>query len=212
MVYEDYRKAALKHLKTCEFMIENIHRVPQSDILHNQVSIAEWENNIIRNIFYLCGYVIEATVNYSIYKINYGISRLSDDVIDLNEYAGWTIPHGRFRRRCGICFRLPDTQYMLLNCRYEYFIGSHDYGKNIEYLRLKRNSPRLQALFPQRGNVNGNKNAQLFYLWKVNQRYQTDATNSQPTTITNSISITPSEITEYFFFTERIYSELPSLI
>ncbi|WPV69206.1 hypothetical protein [Chitinophaga sp. LS1] len=83
MIYEDYRKSALKHLKTCEFMLENLDKIPAVDNLDG-LSKEEWKNHVLRNIFYLTGYAAEGIINYCIYKLAYGIRGNNLDIERLN--------------------------------------------------------------------------------------------------------------------------------
>lgn len=58
MVYEDYYKVASKHLRTCEYMKDHL----------NTVTNPQKRDAILRNIYYLSGYIIEGVINYLIYK------------------------------------------------------------------------------------------------------------------------------------------------
>lgn len=124
MIYEDYRKSALKHLKTCEFMIDNLHNIVDNDSL-DELTKSEWESHILRNIYYLCGYVIEGVVNYSIYKKLRFSTAL--DVKTLAEHNLRRIDSS-FRYNTGVCF----NRFQQGNAGVWYYsIHDHNYVKNI---------------------------------------------------------------------------------
>lgn len=207
MVYEDYRKSALKHLKTCEYMIENLHRINENDMLDG-LTKSEWKSHVLRNIYYLCGYAIEGVLNYCIYKIAFTSGRSGNDIRNLNEYTGWyTYDNYGNRRNCAISFRIrPNPR--LSNSKYEYQIATHDYCSNQEYI-VKKVGPSASSIFPRRSTRNANKIAELYYSWQVSMRYQTDSThfNPPPTLIFNE-----EDIINYFIFVkEEIYSKLPAI-
>ncbi len=58
MKYTEFRKAAFRHLKTCECLIAKIN----SDDCKNS------KNEILVNIFYLSGYVIECSLKYVLFS------------------------------------------------------------------------------------------------------------------------------------------------
>ena len=194
MIYEDYRKAALKHLKTCEFMIDNLKNIDTNDTLDN-LSKIERKNYILRDIYYLCGYIIEGVVNYCIYKnINTYRQNPNGDVNNLNENIS------SINSRVSFFGRRNNPRL--------YIISSHQYAKNIEVLK---------HMFSQRFNripiINQRRNSQdkisvMFYDWNVNMRYQTDNTNFT----TTNLSYDENDIIDYFIFVrDDIYIKLPLL-
>ncbi len=209
MVYADYQKSALKHLKTCEYMLENLHKMTENDIMNNlfdnqsgQVTNQtkeERENHILREVYYLLGYVLEGTINYCIYKeLNFPQNQ---NVEFLDE------PYNRSR---GICFRLPEPNTS--NLWYDYFISNHNYTKNIEMLERRSNGINTFMSNLRSFNINMDpvsyKNYQLFRNWEVKQRYQTDNTNFNPN---QNLAYNKTEITEFLFFVYYIYRKLPTL-
>lgn len=207
MVYEDYRKSALKHLKTCEYMIENLYRIGENDILDG-LSKSEWKSHILRNIYYLCGYAIEGVINYCIYKIAFTSKRSGDNIENLNDYTGWnTYAYQGKKRKCAICFsKRPKT--ILADSIYKYNIASHNYSLNQEYI-VKKIGSRANSILPIRSSRSKNKIAELYYSWQVRFRYQTDTTNFSPPP---ALVFNEEDIINFFIFVkEEIYSKLPAI-
>ncbi|NJL14788.1 MAG: hypothetical protein HC913_18500 [Microscillaceae bacterium] len=125
MVYEDYRKAALKHLKTCEYMIDNLGKISNDDTLDG-LAKQERKEHILREIYYLLGYVLEGVVCYCIYKKvstyqsnpNKNIYDLDDDVSSV----ATSIPnaHIAFHKKNST----PSKTYI-------YFLSTHKYANYI---------------------------------------------------------------------------------
>ncbi len=79
MIYRDFRIAANRHLQTCKYMCEFLNCKP------NESEKA----NIITDIYYLSGYVIECIIKYAIYDyIKYDPKA---DVADLT-------PEGKYKQ------------------------------------------------------------------------------------------------------------------
>lgn len=200
MVYEDYRKAALKHLKTCEFMIESLGNLDDDDTLDN-LSKEERKDYILRDIYYLCGYVIEGIVNYCIYK-KIAIYRQNPnrDVKDLcNEnITNSSIKLGFFKK-----FYNPRG----IDIIHTHFISSHRYDKNIDI--LKRLLPLNRIPVISRRRDRNDKMSIMFYDWKVEMRYQTNDTTFANHT---NLNYDEEDITDFFIFIkEEIYNNLPLL-
>ncbi len=82
MVYKDYRTVANRHLQTCKYMCKCL----DSDI--GKLNETE-KANILTNIYYLSGYVIECIIKYAIY--DYLQYDAKADVADL-------IPEGKYKQ------------------------------------------------------------------------------------------------------------------
>lgn len=73
MVYEDYKTASIRHLRTCQHLCQNLGQVQNTQV----------KKHILANIYYLSGYVIECIINYAIYDlVSYS---KTEDVKQLNE-------------------------------------------------------------------------------------------------------------------------------
>lgn len=132
MVYDDYRKSALKHLKTCEYMIENLHTITENDTL-DRLTKEERKNHILRDIYYLLGYVIEGVVNYCIYKsLNYNNANDVENLA-IHDLSGY-FNNQYFRRNTGVCF---NYHRQGSNVGFYYSINNHNYAKNIEILKTR---------------------------------------------------------------------------
>ena len=204
MTYEDYRKTSLKHLKTCEYMIQNLHNISDNDSLDG-LTKSQWKGHILRNIYYLCGYAIEGIVNYCIYKkVGYPIADNIESLkIDkLREHGtNFNFPLNR-----GLCFNWnkqgdKDVFY--------YSINNHNFQKNIKFLSFIEPSKfnHLQVVNnPRNPSI---KNSVLFYDWNVKIRYQSEETNYQPDP---KLELIEDEILDYFIFVrDELYSKLPTL-
>ena len=206
MIYEDYRKSALKHLKTCEFMIDNLQNIIDNDTIDG-LSIAESKSHILRNIYYLCGYAIEGVVNYCVYKnVTAFQSNRNKDINELDEDVSSIA--GQYRgKNIGLCFRFPNTKPLGLS--YKYVIGNHQYAENIEFLKFIFPTAFNNIKVINRPKDATNKLSVMFYDWKVNMRYQTDVTNFNPNP---RLVYNEDEILDFFIFVrDDIYSKLPLL-
>lgn len=197
MVYEDYRKSALKHLKTCEYMLENLHHVPDSDLLDG-LTRDEWKNHILRNIYYLCGYAIEGIVNYCIYK-QLRFSSTSD--VKTLQNDNLRSLSSSFRRNTGICFNRFQQGSSGI---WYYTIHNHNYIKNIEILKTTISNFNTIAIV-SRPKDPLLKTSLLYYDWDVEMRYQTDSPIL-------ALTYDEEDILNFFIFVkEEIYSKLPTL-
>ena len=68
MEYKQYKISASKHLQTCEYMIANLSHEKLTKI------------QVLRNIYYLCGYTFEGLINFWIFKllISEGLMKSTD--------------------------------------------------------------------------------------------------------------------------------------
>jgi len=200
MVYEDFRKAALKHLKTCQFMIENLNNISE-----------DWERkDILRNIYYLGGYVIECSINYRIYKESRryrkdpsrNIEKLSEYLKPKGKLAGGRV---RFYEK-----KNPPTDYK---------ISGHHYPKYKEVLEHLLPPQKLGKMPVLADKVNlKNPVSVLFYSWRVTFRYQTDDTHFQPSSENSGekqifdefakINYDEDRIKEFVRLAESLYIEL----
>jgi len=57
MIYKDFRVAANRHLQTCQYMVGCLTKLK-----------TEERQNILDNIYYLSGYVIECIIKFAIYE------------------------------------------------------------------------------------------------------------------------------------------------
>ncbi len=182
MIYEDYRKVALKKLKTCR-------RLEKS---YSRISSNQEKNDILRSIYYLSGYILEGTINYSIYKVL--AFQSNQDVKKLNKFfdSGKKISFFKHQQ----------------NIRNSYYIQNHDFMRNIDILKIRL--PSRFATIPVLNN--GSQNPRIYSLllnWNVQVRYQTQSTNYQPF---NFETYSENEIFAFLNFAEEIYKKLPQIV
>ncbi len=199
MIYEDYLKVALKHLRTCEYLRDNLSKVQN----------IEKKDAILRNLYYLCGYVLEGIINYGIYKTYYN-STPNRTVQPLF----WQIP----RTRDWACYNFPSpydaTRYSVPpNKRdYKYRIASHEYMRNKEIIISKLNiinSTQFRHINILRSPTHSSSTiARLFHQWNVNTvRYESSTTSTR-----SSINYNETDIVAFFEFVKETYRVLPTLL
>lgn len=64
MKYTEYKKSAKRHLDTCGHLIKTLNSV-QAKTTHSQ---QECQNNLILNVFYLSGYVVECILKFTFFQ------------------------------------------------------------------------------------------------------------------------------------------------
>lgn len=200
MIYEDYRKSALKHLKTCEYMIDNLNTIAEDDKLDG-LTKSEWKDHILRNIYYLCGYVIEGIVNYCIYKKLRFSNTANIKTFEEHNLRSFS---SSFLLDTGVCFnRFQQGRKGI----YYYSIHDHNFAKNMDV--LKRIIPNIRTVdIVNNPKDMTNKSSILYYDWTVERRYQTDNTHFCPTII----NINEEEILNFFIFVrEEIYIKMSIL-
>jgi len=101
MIYEDYKVASLRHLQTCQYMYQHLDSV--TDPIENA--------NILADIYYLSGYVMECITNYAIYK--YVKFNPQGDVQNLN---------------------YPKISFSTINQGKKYYIATHNFQRNSKIL------------------------------------------------------------------------------
>ncbi len=82
MKYTEFKKAAKRHLDTCHHLVHNLNSLPVNfpKITHAR---HEYQNNLILNVYYLSGYVIECILKYTFFQsIHYDRRK---DVENLNQ-------------------------------------------------------------------------------------------------------------------------------
>lgn len=199
MVYEDYYKVALKHLRTCEYM---------KDYLNFVVNIQK-RDAILRNIYYLSGYIIEGVVNFLIYKTinrnqpNRPVAPLFENISRIQKWVCYNYPNASHRRNNP---SLPE-QHLFLR------ITSHKFQANKEIILFKLNTIQRTDfqyidIFTENPHVRRTNLYQLFKNWSHNDiRYQTNSTTHQ----NPDIRYNEQDILEFFEFAKETYRILPTL-
>jgi len=68
--YKKYRTAARRHLDSCEYMLDYLDKISYAD--------SYCKENILADIYYLSGYIIECIVNYAIEKLELPQSKIAE--------------------------------------------------------------------------------------------------------------------------------------
>lgn len=161
MVYEDYRKAALKHLRTCKFIKDHLDNV--TDI--------ETKRDILRNLYYISGYVIECSINFRIYKAIYK-KKTTKDIEKL-----FHVLNKKGKSTDGKIVRFYSKDHPPAY----YKISGHNYPKYkavLEHLLPPKKLDKMPILVNKADLTE--PLSILFYSWRVIFRYQTDDTQFQP--------------------------------
>ncbi len=163
MVYNDYRKAALKHLKTCLFMTEHLDNITEP----------RQKRDILRNIYYIGGYVIECSINYKIYKESKRYKK--GPTRDIEKLCETLKPKGKSTEKKTVRFYSKDHPPA------DYKISGHNYPKYKEVLEYCLPAQKLgkMPILADKVDLNDPLSV-LFYSWRVVFRYQTDDTHFQP--------------------------------
>ncbi len=197
MVYEDYLKVALKHLRTCEYLKDNLSKVHQ----------VEKKDAILRNLYYLCGYVLEGVINYGIYKTYY-----HNRPNQLVQPLFWQVPS----TSDWVCYNYPSNSEKsanpTLNRYWKYRLTNHEYMRNKEIIISKLNIiNRTQFshinifLSPAHSS---STIARLFHQWNVNTiRYESSTTSTR-----SPINYNETDIIAFFEFVKETYRVLPNLL
>ena len=64
----DYKKAARRHLETCEYMLDHLDQIGQADNYE--------ESSILIDIYYLSGYIIECASSFAMISLNKQLSNI----------------------------------------------------------------------------------------------------------------------------------------
>lgn len=68
--YKEYRTAARRHLDSCEYMLDYLDKISYADSYSKE--------NILADIYYLSGYIIECIVNYAIGELGLPQSKIDE--------------------------------------------------------------------------------------------------------------------------------------
>ena len=141
MVYSEYKESALRHLQTCHFHLSRI----------NTVYEVKEREMILLNTYYLCGYIIECIMSYTIYYlIKYNPDK---EIEDLNN------DHG-----CGI--------------KYKTFFIQHKFNHKIDYIR--RHGGTKVSNIPIIGNIDVDQTAKtMIDEWSTKVRYSSKSISFQ---------------------------------
>ena len=190
MIYSDYEKASLKHLKACKTMVYAL--------VHHSASISPKDQSyLLMNIFYLSGYTLECIINYALFKEVYRRNRWSDKecvkkgfnnkgVVDKSlSFAFW-------QEKTRIIN--PKTGKSSMTNKYDHCIQHHHFWNNVTLLDNLLSGNCIPLI--------GNKKAvpphvlRIIPTWRAASRYDTHVTYKQ------------SDIFDLVDLTEKVYQEI----
>ncbi len=156
MQYEDYKTASERHLETCLKLKE----VVTNNYLNRTLSATELkkQNEILANIYYLTGYVIECIVSYGILKyIDIENIYRSKGITKLKQLNSFYSPQK-------VSYDYND-QY----CRWSIINPKHSIEKNLTFFTLEARLTGLNIRGIDK-NIDGNLN-KLIKNWNAEYRY-----------------------------------------
>lgn len=186
MQYQEYKKAALKHLKSCQAIVDYF------DHSHHSITPLS-EQYLLMNLFYLSGYTLECVINYALFnKIctknnfpkNISVKKLYDTSEKFAFYK--TIKYND--RETGLKMTFNAT----------FYIAEHNFMNNISLLKKLTPSSNL-LLIHDRQRVPSSVLA-LIRTWKTHCRYETRQNYNR------------SDIYNLIDFTDKFYREVCKVV
>lgn len=189
MLYQDYKKSAFKHLKTCESIVEAIEELK---ILKNtlQLTVAG-KMPALHNLFYLAGYVLESISTYTIYKhYNWPITKSVKEC------------DTRFSNICSFSFYQKHG--------YPYFASGHNFQDNqFEVLKVIFSNSGIPFLD---SSINVDLEIQaLFNQWKAELRYH-DFGRSYPFLFNRQLNVSERNVYGFVKISKEIYNGLLQIV
>ena len=138
MIYSDYQKASLKHLKACKTMVFALGN-------HSASISPKDKSYLLMNIFYLSGYTLECIINYALFKEVYrrnrwpekecvknGFSHKKGVVDNTLSFAFWQDKTPKLERGKEVIN--PKTGKPSMTNKYNHCIQYHDFWNNVTLL------------------------------------------------------------------------------
>lgn len=188
---EHYKQAAERHLDTC-LNLKEIIQQKYNDTVLSATKEKELQE-LLFNIYYLSGYIIECSLNYSILKfINFG--RIKRTNSRIRDYKQLQSRHRNNQYNVSFSYRDRNADYALWQ-------PAHKFQLNINFFV---EGSKMSGIDHIRG-INGNpirpiNVKKLFYDWNVEYRYETKGK------ILNS-----NDIFAFLDFAMEIFTELENL-
>jgi hypothetical protein len=194
--YVDYKTAALRHLMTCEYLVECI-RLPDN-ASHKPLSLT-YREKLLKNIYYLSGYTIESIVNFAIYECINQTKPTINKIITVNQLCEPTYK---------LIFSMDRSKTPRHNSDrtfYQYIIAYHKFRENYKVLAIIANSnPNFDQIPVVGGKVYpsnwSNFLRNMFNSWEAQIRYK------------SNVNYTEDEIIEFFNLSKEIYTGIRSHI
>jgi len=128
MKFTEYRKAAYRHLETCTCLLKNIENE----------NCKKNKSQILTNIYYLSGYVIECSLKFVIFSaINFDRKQEIEDCTDFTWKEHNLDNLERIAKEKGVRF---SADIPILGSEYKI-------NENVKKLFRKRNDPKMQIRY-----------------------------------------------------------------
>lgn len=197
MDYKDYKTASERHMETCLRLKEFV----STNYLNRALLPFEIkkQNELLSNIYYLSGYVIECILHYAI--VEYVVKVDIDFRKKVAKRKG-----GRFED-----VSVRELQVQDNNCnvgysygRYSLYRAGHRFQSNIDFFNYGSKISGIDSIRALNGKTIPQNNVRfLFSKWNVGVRYSnSDFQNFN----------TPKDIFDFLTFTEEIHSGVTNLI
>ena len=161
MDYKEYKKASKRHLYTCQTLKKNLEKEGLSE---------EQKQHLLFNLYYLCGYIIECSLNFAILKF-IDFERLARDNELQDRYGKADFKKLKPKhndKRVGFRRRRNENR----DSWYLYHAG-HKFQDNIKFFREQRDLRSVKINKTFNALVDEAIDNELFNKWDVHYRYDT---------------------------------------
>jgi len=178
MQYQEYKKAALKHLKSCQAIVDYFD--------HSYHSISPLgEQYLLMNLFYLSGYTLECVINYALFK----------KIYTKNNFPNHIPVYGVYDRRENFAFKKKYKEQKTGQEFYaKFYIESHNFMNNRSLLKKLTPSSNLPLIHDEK--IVPSSVFNLIKAWKARCRYETTPNYNR------------SDICDLIDFTGKFYREV----
>jgi hypothetical protein len=179
MQYQEYKKAASKHLKSCQAIVDYFD--------HSNHNISPLgEQYLLMNLFYLSGYTLECVINYALFNKICTKNRFPKTTCVYNLYDT-SEKFGFYNKK--YTDRTTGREFSA-----KFYIAGHDFMKNRILLKKLTPSSNLPLIHDEK--IVPSSVFDLIKNWKTSCRYKT-------TPIYNR-----SDICDLIDFTDKFYREV----
>lgn len=145
MIYTEYKDASLKHIHTCNYLIEKLKK--------DKAITLKKKKQIINNIYYLAGYAIESIITYGIY--DYIEFDKTESIKELKQNSALASQYN-------VCFYHDNS--------FKFVIMSHNFQNNKDFFSFHSISDITNIPFVGT-EPDDEKLKELFYNWDPELRY-----------------------------------------
>lgn len=189
MLYNEYKLAAEKHIKTCLGIVEAINKLKVND--NTALIVSSNKQATLHDLFYLSGYVLESISTYCIYK-HYG----------WKQNRSIKSKDDNFSSICDFSFH-PSHGY-------NFYVHEHKFQINqFEVLKVALSNTGIPLID---NSIQVDIDMQiLFNLWKPEIRYH-DANRNYPSFYNLQISLNEINVLKFVDLTNKIYNSLLQIV